>query len=47
MEYLTERGVFTDLPLQQMFEDFAHYYAGLGDIPADAAADPAFSAPEG
>ncbi|MEM7118905.1 MAG: transglutaminase family protein [Chloroflexota bacterium] len=28
MEYVHERGSFADLPLQQMFDDFAVYYPG-------------------
>ncbi len=29
MEYLHERGVFDDLPLQQMLQDFDRYYPGM------------------
>lgn len=40
MEYLVDRGVFTDLPLDTIFADFAEHYGGaLGTAPTE---DPAF-----
>ena len=45
MEYIRDRGVYADLPLKLILEEFAAAYPGFGsDAPADD--DPAFS-PDG
>jgi transglutaminase-like putative cysteine protease len=52
MEYVNQRGSFVDLPLEQMFSDFARLYPEWSDLDsressAEAAGDEAFAAPEG
>ena len=52
MEYVNQRGSFVDLPLEQMFADFARLYPEWADetvsgSSAEAAGDEVFSAPEG
>ncbi|MEZ5257951.1 MAG: hypothetical protein R2705_13950 [Ilumatobacteraceae bacterium] len=47
MEYVNQRGSFDDLPLQQIFDDFAELYPSFAfpDSPGDAAShgDDAFA----
>jgi transglutaminase-like putative cysteine protease len=47
MEYIRERGSFDELPLDEIFADFAVIYPSAAAAPADDSPDPAFDGLDG